>query len=153
MKREAGPLNPLESGAGRPRRLARSIGAVVVGLLAIFVLSVGTDVAMHLTGVFPPVGRPMAAALWGLATAYRIVYGVAGCAIAARLAPNRPMAHALALGIVGVVLSTVGAVIAWNRGPALGPAWFPLSLIGISLPCAWLGGKLELRRTARHGVR
>jgi hypothetical protein len=42
----------------------------------------------------------MADALLLLATAYRTVYGVAGSDLAARLAPGRPMAHALALGVL-----------------------------------------------------
>lgn len=40
---------------------------------------------------------------------YRTVYNIAGCYIAARLAPDRPMAHSLALGIVGLVVSTAGS--------------------------------------------
>jgi hypothetical protein len=57
---------------------------------------------LHATGVFPPFGQPMADALFLLATAYRIVYGVAGCYLTARLAPDRPMRHALALGVVAL---------------------------------------------------
>src|SRR2546425_413269 len=94
----------------RPRRVLRRIGAVLAGLLAIFVLSTATDVALHATGVYPPWSERMSDALFLLALAYRIVYGVAGCYIAARLAPDRPMQHALALGAVGVVFSTAGAV-------------------------------------------
>jgi surface polysaccharide O-acyltransferase-like enzyme len=98
---------------------------------------------MHGTGVFPPLGAPMSDALFLLATAYRIVYSVAGCYIAARFAPDRPMRHALALGVVGVVVSAAGAVATWNRGPAFGPHWYPLALIALAMPCAWLGGKLH----------
>jgi hypothetical protein len=92
------------------RRVLRRIGAVLAGLLAIFILSTATDVALHATGVFPPWGERMSDALFLLALAYRIVYGVAGCYVTARLAPDRPMWHALALGAVGVVFSTAGAV-------------------------------------------
>jgi hypothetical protein len=53
------------------------------------------------------------------------------------------MRHALALGVVGVVVSALGAVATWNRGPAFGPHWYPLALIAISMPCAWLGGKIQ----------
>jgi hypothetical protein len=42
----------------------------------------------------------MGDALFLLATAYRIVYGVAGSYVTARLAPDRPMQHALALGML-----------------------------------------------------
>jgi multisubunit Na+/H+ antiporter MnhB subunit len=127
----------------RPRRTLRSVGAVLAGLIAIVIISIATDSAMHATGVFPPFGEPMSDALFLLATAYRIVYSVAGCYIAARLAPDRPMRHALALGVVGVVVSSAGAVATWNLGPAFGPHWYPLALIALAMPCAWLGGKLH----------
>jgi hypothetical protein len=125
-----------------PRRTLRSIGAVVAGLLAIVIITTATDMLMHATGVFPPLGQPMSDGLFLLATAYRIVYGIAGGYITARLAPDRPIQHALWLGLVGVVISLVGTVVTWNRGPEFGPKWYPLTLIAISVPCAWLGGKL-----------
>ena len=125
--------------AHRPRLLLRRFGAVLAGLIAIFVLSIATDTALHASGVFPPFGQPMADALFLLATAYRIVYGVAGSYLTARLAPDWPLRHALTLGLVGLVLSTAGALAAWE----LGPAWYSLAIIAISLPCAWLGGKLR----------
>ena len=121
-----------------PRRVLRRLGAVLAGLVAIFILSIATDMAMHASGVFPPVGQPMSGALFLLALTYRIVYGVAGCYVAARLAPDRPMQHALALGAVGLVLSTAGAVAMWDAGPA----WYSLAVIAIAMPCAWAGGKL-----------
>jgi hypothetical protein len=52
------------------------------------------------------------------------------------------MTHALALGVVGLVVSIVGAVATWNEGPAYGPKWFSLGLIAIAMPCAWAGGRL-----------
>lgn len=122
----------------KPRRIGWSIGAVLAGMVAIFVLSIGTDVALHAAGIYPSLGQRMSDDLFVLATAYRIVYGIAGSYIAARLAPDRPMQHALVLGAIGVVLSTVGAVVMWDAGPA----WYSLAIIAISLPCAWAGGKL-----------
>jgi hypothetical protein len=122
----------------RPHRTLRQIGAVLAGLLAIFAITTVTDIVLHATGIFPPWGQPMSSALFLVALAYRIVYGVLGCYIAARLAPDHPMRHAVALGVVGVVLSTAGAVAMWEAGPA----WYSLAVIGISLPCAWVGGKL-----------
>jgi hypothetical protein len=124
-------------------RTLRSLGAVLAGLLVIVVITTGTDGALHATGVFPPAGQPMSNALWLLATAYRIVYGIAGGYIAAWLAPDRPLRHALLLGVIGMLVSIVGAVLTWNRGPAFGPRWYPLALIALAIPCAWFGGKLR----------
>jgi hypothetical protein len=50
----------------------RRIGAVLGGILAGIVLTVATDVVLHLTGLFPPWGQPTGDALLLLATAYRI---------------------------------------------------------------------------------
>ena len=118
----------------------KSIGAIFAGLAAVVVLSIGTDIVLYAAGIFPALGQPLSDKLSLLATAYRSAYSVLGSYIAARLAPERPMGHALALGFLGVVVSTLGAVVTWNKG--LGPHWYPVALIVLSLPCAWVGGKL-----------
>lgn len=125
------------------RRALRSIGAVLAGFLVVAISHTGTDAVLHATGVFPPWGQPMSDPLFLFATAYRAVYSVAGSYITARLAPDRPLQHALVGGVIGLVLSTVGAVVTWDRGPAFGPHWYPLAPIALALPCAWLGGKLS----------
>ena len=131
-------------------RTGRRVAAVTAGLVAIFVLSLGTDVVLHATGVFPRWGRPMAERLFVLAASYRVVFDVFGCWLAARLAPDRPMAHAVALGFVGLVLSTAGAAAAWSQGPEFGPRWYPLLLVASALPCAWAGGRLREAQLARE---
>lgn len=138
-----------QSGAGetqRPRRMLRSIGAVAAGLIAVVVLSIGTDAVMHATNLFPPSGQRMTDGLFVLATAYRSIYAIVGGYIAARLAPARPMKHALVLGFIGVLLGTAGLLATWNAGPELGPRWYPIALVVTALPCAWLGGKLRRHR-------
>jgi len=130
----------------RPR-LLRSIGATLAGLLAIVILSTATDMALHATGIYPPINERMSDKLFVLATAYRIVFGIAGCYLAARLAPDRPMKHALILGLVGLVLSIAGAAAMWDAGPG----WYSLAIIAIALPCAWIGGKLRLIQRRADG--
>lgn len=129
-----------------PRRIGRSIGAVLAGFVAVVILSLGTDVLMHAIGLFPQLGEPMADKLLLLATAYRILYGVAGSYITARLAPNRPMGHALVGGLIGLILSSAGAVATWNQEAALRHHWYPLALIATAMPTAWAGGKLRVRQ-------
>ncbi len=124
------------------RRLGRSVGALLAGFIVVVILSLGTDIALHGAGIFPPLGQAMSDGLFLLATAYRTTYGVVGSYVTARLAPHRPMLHALAGGVVGLVLSTAGAVATWNK-PSLGPHWYPLALIVLAMPCAWVGGRMR----------
>ena len=125
-----------------PRNLLRSSGAVLLGFIVVVVLSLGTDQVLHSLAVYPPWGQPMydlGSVL--LALSYRVVYAVVGSYIAARFAPRNPRRHALALGVVGLVLSTAGAVATIPMD--LSPSWFPIALVLTALPCAWLGGALS----------
>ncbi|HEV7618549.1 MAG TPA: hypothetical protein VGO51_10655 [Burkholderiaceae bacterium] len=132
-----------------PRRLLRSAAAVFLGFFAVVVLSLGTDQVLHVLEVYPPWGEPMyEPGLNLLALAYRTVYAVVGSYIAARLAPHAPMRHALALGAVGLVLSSAGAIT--TSGMDLGPNWYPIALVLTALPCAWLGGVLHRARQAER---
>ena len=124
------------------RRLGRSIWAVVAGFIAVVVLSIGTDGVLRALQVFPPLGQRMPDKLFLIATIYRAVYAILGSYITARLAPDRPMAHALIGGIIGLILGSVGAAVTWNRAE-LGPHWYPLALVVTALPCAWIGGKIR----------
>ena len=90
-----------------PRRVGRSIGAVLGGIAVGVILTLGTDAVLHVTGYFPPMGQPVPDAPLVWATVYRIIYGVLGSYIIARLAPDQPMGHALIGGIIGVVVSTM----------------------------------------------
>jgi len=119
----------------------RSTGAVVAGFVAIVALSLGTDEVLHVLKVYPPWGQPMTGGLFALATAYRIVYTVAGGYLTARLAPHAPVRHAFILGLVGLVPGVAHASDAIAK-PELGPLWYPVALVLTGLPCAWLGGVL-----------
>jgi hypothetical protein len=126
-----------------PRHPWRSTGAVLSGLVVVFALSLGTDQGLHVLAIYPPWGEPMhGAGLNLLALSYRIVYGIVGSYVAARLAPRHPMRHALILGGIGFVLSTLGAITAITMAD-LGPAWYPIALALTALPCAWVGGALH----------
>ena len=56
------------------------------------------------------------------------------------------MAHALALGALGLAANIVGLVVTWGRAPALGREWYPLALTALAIPTAWAGGRLHARR-------
>lgn len=127
-----------------PTSILRSIGAILGGVVTVIVLSLATDVVLHATGIYPPWFQPMADSLWVLAVAYRVVYGVVGSYITARVVRDRLMMHAMIVGVIGFVLSIVGVAANWNKGPAYGPRWFAIALILTTLPCAWIGGKLRV---------
>jgi hypothetical protein len=128
------------------RNFFRSAWAVIAGILVIFSVTTAIDLVLHATGVFPPMGQAMSGALFVLATAYRVIISIAGGSVTARLAPSRPMAHATALGIVGIAFTVAAAIATWNRGPEFGPHWYPIALIVTALPCVWAGAKLAAVR-------
>jgi hypothetical protein len=127
--------------AGGLPAMMRSVFSVLVGFIAIVASHVGMDLLMHQAGIFPPLGQPMfEPVLNAIALGYRVVFSVLGCALTALLAPSRPMMHALTLGTIGTVLSSLGAFAAMNLN--LGPMWYPIALALSALPSAWLGGMM-----------
>lgn len=125
-----------------PRRLGQSVWAVLAGFLAVVLLSLGTDTVLHLLKIFPPLGQRMHDGLFVWATIYRTVYGILGSYLTARLAPNRPMWHAMVGALIGMTLGTIGAAATWSKD--LGPHWYPLALIATGIPCAWIGARIRL---------
>jgi hypothetical protein len=122
----------------------QSIWAVVAGVLVIVVVSTLVDIVFHALGVFPPMDQPINDSLALLATSYRVVISIGGAWLTARLAPDKPMKHAMILGVVGTVLGLVGVAATWNKG--LGPRWYPIALAVLAIPQCWVGGKLyEMR--------
>ena len=123
-------------------KIGRSIGAVLAGALAVIILSIGTDLVLHAIGILPRLGEAVSDSLLVVATVYRTIYSVVGSYITARLAPDRPMKHALAGGVIGLILGTVGAVVTWN-GAGMGHHWYSIALAVLALPAAWVGGRLR----------
>ncbi len=130
----------------QPRQTRRRIGAVISGVVVGAGLALGTDGLMHALGVFPRWGEAMSDVLFVLALAYRSFYNVVAAYVTAWLAPIRPLWHAMAGGVLNLVASTAGAAATWDKGSEFGPHWYPLALIALALPCAWLGGKWRERQ-------
>jgi peptidoglycan/LPS O-acetylase OafA/YrhL len=127
----------------QPRRIGRSILAVILGIIVAAVLSLGSDIVMHVLGYIPSIGERASDVSLAVATIYRTVYGVLGAYVTARLAPRRPMLHVMVLGTLGLLVSIAGAAATWNKGPAFGPHWYPVALVVLALPTAWAGGALR----------
>lgn len=126
------------------KSVLRSIGAVAAGLVLIAIFSGVTDDALENAGVLPKGTLPSTGPellLVGV-LGYRAVFSLAGCYLAARLAPGRPIGHVLALGGVGLVIGAAGSVF----GRDLQPTWFGVVLTSMALPIAYWGGRLSLGR-------
>ncbi len=128
------------------RRFGRSVFAVLAGIAAGIAITVATDFLLHAIHVFPPWDKRVPDALLVLATVYRTAYAVGASFLTAYLAPNRPIQHAMIGGWLAFVVSILGAVTTWNSGPAFQTHWYPVALIILALPQAWLGGWLRVRQ-------
>ena len=124
--------------------MSRSVLAIVVGFVLIGALSIGTDALIRMMdpAAFTPAGgtSDMAVLVWALV--YVSIYAIAGCYLTARLAPNRPMRHAMILGVLGFVFSLAGTISRWS----LTPPWYNILGLALVLPCAWIGGSLRERQ-------
>jgi hypothetical protein len=119
------------------RATLRSLMAVLLGMVVVFILSLGTNKLVRILGVFPD-GNPAAALI------YRSAYIVLGGYIAARFAPSRPMAHALILGGIYFVFACFFAITLIPM-QYFGPTWYYVGLCITALFCAWIGGVLHRR--------
>jgi hypothetical protein len=129
------------------RRIGKSIFAVLIGIVAGVAVTLATDAVLHAIHLFPPWDQRVPDMLLLLATIYRTIYSIGASYLTARLAPYSPMQHALVGGAIGFAVSVAGAVATWNGGPQFQPHWYPVVLILLALPCAWVGGMLRLKQT------
>jgi hypothetical protein len=120
------------------KQLLKSIGAVIAGFMTVVVLSIATDSIVEALGIFPGAAHPEAYKQWMLAVAlfYRTIFTIFGGFVTAKLAPTKPMRHAVILGILGTIAGTLGAIAGWS----LGNHWYPIALAALGLPSTWLGG-------------
>jgi hypothetical protein len=126
----------------------RSALAVGAGFLLIAALAFGTGSALAAAGVYPPATEPITdGALLLLESAYVAVYAIAGCWLAAVLAPDRPMRHALILGALGLAFNL--AMAPATRG--LRPDAVIVANLALVMPYAWIGGRLRELQLSRGG--
>lgn len=118
----------------------RSIAAIVAGVLAILFAAKIVDVTLFSLHVYRGTTFDERTAL--IALSHRVVLTIAGGWLTARLAPGKPIRHALILGAVNTALNLFGTA-DWDQN--YGPIWFPLSLAVSAIPACWLGGLLWVR--------
>jgi hypothetical protein len=129
------------------RSPGRSAFAVVTGFIVIGALAYSASMLMQRAwpDQFDAVGGTQDPTLLLISMGYVAVFAIAGCYLAARLAPERPMAHAIALGVLGLVFNIVGTIATWNTAPA----WYHITSLLLVMPYAWIGGWLRERDVAR----
>ncbi len=123
--------------------LLRHIIPVVVGGAVILMLTIVTDNWLASRGLLPADGTVPTITSLLLVTAYRGVFAIVGCHMAARLAPaGQPrIRYALALGALLLVLNAVGATA--NQG--VFPTWYVLVNLALPIPWAIIGGGTAAR--------
>lgn len=129
--------------------VARSVVAIVVGFLVIGVLAIGTDAILKaaVPGVFGPNDRVDSVPWLLIIQLYVFAYAVFGCWLAARMAPDRPMRHALILGVLGLAFNIAGTIALWDTMPA----WFHIVALALVMPAAWVGGRTRERQLTSVG--
>jgi hypothetical protein len=122
--------------------ILKGIGAVLAGVIFIFATHAGTDYVLESLGIFTQPSEGFHTT-WMVVTAtiYRTIYTVGAGYVTAALAPNPRMRYVWILGLIGVVLGTIGAIITIPMGIA--PTWYPIALVVLGLPAVLLGGKLR----------
>ena len=118
-------------------------------VLLIAMLAFGTGAALTAAGVIPPATEPITdTGLLLLEAGYVAVFAIAGCWLAASLAPDRPMRHALILGALGLAFNLAMTPASLE----LRPAWSILLSLALVMPYAWIGGRLRELQLARGRV-
>ncbi len=131
-----------------PRRL-QSILAIVAGFVLILALNVcaGRMVTAWVHASFPKTGPSHFSLFRWLRAASEaagFMFMVAGGYLTARLAPRRPLRHAIELGVLSQIIDAIFLLWLWLKFPSLlhgallGSFLTDLALV---LPAVWLGGK------------
>ncbi|HEV2148628.1 MAG TPA: hypothetical protein VGR37_14585 [Longimicrobiaceae bacterium] len=130
--------------------MLRSLAAILVGFVLIGGLALGADVVLRaaLPGAFDASGRVDDVPVLLLMMGYVGLFAVTGCYLAARLAPGRPMLHALVLGVLGLAFNVAGTLAMWETAPA----WFHFASLLLVMPYAWVGGRLREVELKRRGA-
>lgn len=132
--------------------MGRSILAVVVGFLVTGALAAGVMGPVIMKVLMPEAFNPKTGASSDTTALIVVQVGVAisavfGCWLCARLAPNRPMFHALVLGVLGFLFNAAGAAMQWEHFPA----WHFVVSLALTMPYAWAGGWIRERQLAGAG--
>ena len=125
------------------QNIFKSIGVILLGFIVNALLSIITDFLLESIGVLPNPDRGLFQT-WAiiLVLFYRGIYMIVAGFIVARLAPAKPLLHAIVLGMIGITITIIAVSSSSFADKA--PLWFGYLLAGITIPCLWLGVKIQL---------
>jgi hypothetical protein len=130
--------------------MGRSILAVIVGY---FVTAAGVMATAAVINVLFPLASPEAefarfhSVPWlMLALSTGIVFAIVGGYVAAVIAKRAETKHALALGILMVVLGILTMAIEFGKYPL----WYQLALVVVPLPAVMVGASLRVRGKSKE---
>lgn len=132
--------------------MIRSVLAVLAGIGALTVTSFAIEAAANplMMQMFPH-ALPNRAAISQSLPASLFLFGYTALCVAcggyvtAWIANRSPVRHALIMGVVQVALTVWAMLSLPNEAPLRN--W--LAAILLTVPCAWLGGRLRANRTSR----
>jgi hypothetical protein len=129
--------------------MLRSIFAVLAGDIIWTILWLGTNAALAaaMPGAFQADGSIDSSGLLAVILVLSVLISIIAGYSTARLASAHEVSHALALG---VVLLLIGVFVQSQYWEVL-PLWYHLTFLALLIPAAWLGGKLRLGQKTGTG--
>jgi hypothetical protein len=124
------------------KNIFQSVGVILLAFVINALLALVTDFLLESIGVLPNPQKGLFET-WAilLVLFYRGVYTIGAGFLVAKLAPNKPTLHAIILGTIGAAIALIAA-----SSPSFAekaPLWFAYTLAAITIPCIWLGVKIE----------
>ena len=124
------------------KNIFKSVGVVLLAFVGSALLSVITDFVLESIGILPDPKNGLFET-WAIIIVliYRGAYTILAGFVVGKLAPNKPMLHAIILGVIGTVITLLA--ISNPEFAQKSKLWFGYTLAAISIPCLWLGVKIQ----------
>ena len=124
------------------KNIFKSIGVLILGFVVSAIPAILTDFLLESIGVLPDPDE----GLFGtgniiLVLFYRAIYTIFAGFIVAKLSPGKPVMHAMILGVIGTALTLIA--VANPEFSEQSELWFGYTLAAITIPCLWLGVKIQ----------
>ena len=125
------------------KNVLKSIGVILLAFISITLLSITTDFLLESIGILPDPNKGLfdTRAII-LVLAYRGIYTIFAGFIIAKLAPSKPILHAIILGAIGIIITVLATTEPSFSDKA--PLWFGYTMAAITIPCLWLGVNIQL---------